>query len=376
MDFAYSDEQGAISELARKIFSDRIQPDGLRALERSEAPRFDEGLWRALADAGLVGIAIPEAEGGGGLGFLELSVILDELGRAVAPVPLYESLVLGSLPLVEFGSDAQRERWLPAMACGEAIWTAALQEPEASAAAPETRARAVEGGFRLSGEKIGVPAAELASGIWTPALLEDGSVGIFGLDPTVSGVEIVPVVTTSGQPEAMLRLDGARVEAEARLAPDRDGLEVIDWIRLRATAGLCSMAAGVCQIALDLTAEYVKTRKQFDQPIAMFQAVGHRIADAYIDTESVKLSAQQAAWRIGAGRPAEAQVAIAKFFAAEAGNRVVLAAQHLHGGMGVDRDYPLHRYYLYAKQIELTLGGGSYQLRTLGRMLADEGAST
>ena len=130
----------------------------------------------------------------------------------------------------------------------------------------------------------------------------------------------------------------------------------------------------MCEEALSLTAEYTKTRKQFDQPIAMFQAVGHRAADAYIDTEAIRLTSWQAAWRIGAGMPAEAEVAVAKFWAAEGGKRVVHAAQHLHGGVGVDRDYPLHRYFLYAKQLELTLGGATRQLLAIGRMLADEAA--
>ena len=134
------------------------------------------------------------------------------------------------------------------------------------------------------------------------------------------------------------------------------------------------LALGVCEEALELTSEYVKTRKQFDQPIAMFQAVGHRAADAFIDTEAVRLTAWQAAWRLGSGLEAARQVAVAKVWAAEGGKRIVQAAQHLHGGVGVDREYPLHRYYLYARQLELTLGGGTPQLLRLGRMLAEESA--
>ena len=131
-------------------------------------------------------------------------------------------------------------------------------------------------------------------------------------------------------------------------------------------------AVGVCAEALRLTAEYTKTREQFERPIATFQAVGQRAADAYIDTEAVRLTAWQAVWRLSEGLPATESVAIAKFWTAEGGQRVVHAAQHLHGGMGVDRDYPLHRYFLWAKQIELTLGGGTQHLLELGKILADE----
>jgi alkylation response protein AidB-like acyl-CoA dehydrogenase len=139
-----------------------------------------------------------------------------------------------------------------------------------------------------------------------------------------------------------------------------------------ATAALCIEEAGVCAAALALTADYTKTREQFDKPIATFQAVGQRAADAYVDAEAIRLTAWQAASRLAAGLPASAEIAVAKFWAAEGGQRVVHAASHLHGGVGVDRDYPLHRYFLLTRQIELTLGSANESLRRLGRMLATE----
>jgi alkylation response protein AidB-like acyl-CoA dehydrogenase len=129
---------------------------------------------------------------------------------------------------------------------------------------------------------------------------------------------------------------------------------------------------GVCEEALRMTAEYTKTREQFERPIATFQAVGQRAADAYIDTEAIRLTGWQAIWRLSDELPASAEVAVAKFWASEGGQRVVHAAQHLHGGMGVDRDYPLHRYFLWAKVLELSLGGSTPQLLKLGKILADE----
>ena len=129
---------------------------------------------------------------------------------------------------------------------------------------------------------------------------------------------------------------------------------------------------GACEAALALTAEYAKTRKQFDQPIAMFQAVGHRAADAYIDVEGIRLTTLQAAWRISAGLHAATQLAVAKHWAREAGQRVVHAAQHLHGGIGLDGETPLHRFFLTVKQLELTLGGATQQLIQLGNLLADD----
>jgi alkylation response protein AidB-like acyl-CoA dehydrogenase len=140
---------------------------------------------------------------------------------------------------------------------------------------------------------------------------------------------------------------------------------------LRATAGLCAQGVGVFESALEQTSDYIKERKQFGQPLAMFQAVGHRAADAFIDVAAIRLTTLQACWRVAAGLPAEREVALAKYWVSEAGGRVVAAAQHLHGGIGVDRDYPVHRFYLWAKQIELDLGGTTAQLIRIGRMLAE-----
>jgi alkylation response protein AidB-like acyl-CoA dehydrogenase len=367
MDFSYSDEQQAVIELARKILADGATPKALRALEKSGAPRFDRALWKQLAEAGLVGAAIPEAHGGGGLGFLALAGILEEVGRTVAPVPLLETAVLGALPLARFGSAAQQARWLPRAARGEAILTAALVEPHREPAHPATHAEPAGAKWRLTGEKLAVPAAEIADALLVPAALPGGGVGVFLVEARAAGVEQTPLVTTSRAPESALALRGAEAEL---VGSAEQGAEIVAFTVLRATAALCAMAAGVTAEALRLTAEYTKTRKQFDQPIATFQAVAQRAADAFIDTEAVRLTALQAAWRIDAGLPAEAAVATAKTWAAQGGSRVARAAQHLHGGVGVDREYPLHRYYVTARQLELTLGGASQQLRTLGKLIA------
>ncbi len=369
MNFEFNEEQQAIVDLAKQILSDGASQERLREIEGQPGPRFDPELWKRLAEAGLVGAAIDEVHGGAGLGFLEIAGILEEVGRSAAPVPLLETAVLGAMPLAEFGSAEQQREWLPRVARGEAILSAALVEWGDEDGEIRTRARREADGFRLEGVKICVPAGQLAERIWVPAATERG-VGLFFVDPRAEGVSLTPLDTTSGQPEARLELAGARVGPEAVLGDPDGAARLVAWLRERATAALASLALGVCEEALRLTADYIKTRKQFDQPIAMFQAVAHRAADAYIDIEGIRLTALQAAWRISAGLPAAEQVAIAKIWAAEAGKRVVHAAAHLHGGVGVDRDYPLHRYFLYARQLELSLGGATQQLRAYGRMLA------
>jgi len=298
--------------------------------------------------------------------------VLEEIGRHAAPVPYLATVVLGAMPIAEFGTPAQRQRFLPGVIDGSLILTAALVEAGAEPDHPTTTAtpRDPGGGWVLDGTKICVPAGTGANYALVPATTPGDGVAVYMVDLASPGVTRTRLDTTSGEPEARLDLAQVAVTADDRLG----GAGVVDWMVERATAGLCSTMVGVCDKAVALTAEYTKTRQQFDKPIASFQAVGQRAADAYIDTEAVRLTARQAAWRIDTGLAAAKEVAVAKFWAADGGQRVVHAAQHLHGGIGVDRDYPLHRCFLWAKQIELTLGGATSQLRRLGAILAAEPA--
>jgi len=373
VDFRYSDDQQSIVDLAGQLLAEQSTHERQRAVETGDGPRFDRELWTQLAETGLLGSAVPEAHGGAGLGFQEVAAICEAVGRHTAPVPFLETVVLAGLPIAEFGSAAQREAWLPKLAAGEAVLTAALQEDQAEPEKPVTRAHpeSAGDGWVLSGSKIPVPAAELADCVLVPASVEGADVGLFLLDPRAEGVRLVALETPTGQPASLLQLDRVRVGPDAVLGSIAAGRAILEWLLLRATAAQCAMGVGICQAALEMTTEYIKERKQFGQPIAMFQAVGHRAADAFIDVQGIQLTTLQACWRVAAGLPAAREVALAKYWVAEAGARVVAAAQHLHGGIGVDRDYPVHRFYLYAKQLELDLGGSTDQLRRIGRILAE-----
>jgi alkylation response protein AidB-like acyl-CoA dehydrogenase len=370
MDFSFSEEQEAVRDLARQILGERFTHERLKEFEAG-TELVDRDTWAELAKANLLGIAMPENVGGSGLGLIEVYLLLEQIGRTAAPLPVLPTIVMGALPIAEFGSPEQRAQHLPAVVAGDLILSAALVEFGADPARPTTAARPDGGGWRLDGVKICVPAGLSADRILVPARTGEDTVGVFLVDPEGAGVTRERQDTTSGQPEARLELAGAPGEL---LGAPEDGTAIVEWIVERATVGLCALAIGVCEEALRMTAEYTKTREQFDRPIATFQAVGQRAADSYIDTEAIRLTAWQAAWRLSTGLPAAHEVAIAKFWAAEGGQRVVHAAVHLHGGIGVDKDYPLHRYFLLAKQIELTLGGTTPQLLKLGAMLAAEPA--
>jgi alkylation response protein AidB-like acyl-CoA dehydrogenase len=370
MDFTRNEEQQAIAELAAKVLGDQVTPEGLRALEREPGGLlFDRALWSTLADAGLLGLVVPEAYGGLGFGLVELCLLLEEVGRNVAPVPVLACLAYGALPVVRLGTDAQQSALLPGVVDGSVVLTAALVEHLGDPHRPLTTARPDGEGWRLNGEKSCVPAGLVADRVVVSASTGDGAVGLFLVDPSDPSVTRTRQDTITWIPEAALELVSTPAEP---LGPvDVDG-SALRWLIEHVNVATSAVVVGVAEAALQLTAEYTKTREQFDRPIATFQAVGQRAANAFIDTEAIRLTTLKAAWYLASGRPASKEVAVAKYFASDAGQRVVRAAQHLHGGIGVDRDYPLHRYYCWAKQLELTLGSGSHHLRALGKLLADE----
>jgi len=373
MDFALSPDQEEIRALAARIFGDLATHERLRALETA-GEHMDRTLWGELAAAGLLGLALPEAHGGAGLGFLETCIVVEEQGRSAALVPLVPSVVLGAAPIARFGSPEVQARLLPGAATGSIVLTAALAEQGADPAAPATTAVERGGRWVLEGTKAFVPAATLADAVVVSARTADEGMGLFVVDPAAPGVDLRPQHATSGQVEAEMELSGVAVSGADVLATGDAGTAALEWLLQRATAALCVQQAGACQAALKLTAAYTSQRTQFDKPIATFQAVGQRAADAYIDTEAVRLTAWQAAWRLDRELPAAAEVAVAKFWADDGAQRVVHACQHLHGGVGVDRDYPLHRYYLLTKHLSLTLGGATTSLLRLGELLATEPA--
>jgi hypothetical protein len=370
MDFALDETQKAVSDLAKKIFAQRLGPEVLKKVEADES-RFARPVWDELAGAGLLGTAIPEQYGGSGHDFLALSALFEQVGAAVAPLPIFATLALGALPIAEFGSAALRERFLPGVARGEVILSAALAEAgEVDPLRPATTASREKDGWVLSGTKICVHAAHLAERIIVPARTSESAVGLFLVDPHAAGVKVTRQITTTGEPLGELVMTNARVTGADALGDPEGGSQVLEWLVPRATVALCAMELGVVDRALHMTAEYTTNRRQFDRPIATFQAVAQRMADAYIDVEAIRVATWHAAYRLSAGLSAKESVAIAKFFACEAGHRVVYAAQHLHGGIGFDLDYPIHRYYLWSKQIELTLGSAVTHLTRLGAELA------
>ena len=376
MDFTQNEGERDLAALSRSILTGRLTPERLRA---AEADGFDPALWADLASAGVLAAALPEPLGGAGLGLLAQCAVLTEIGRAVAPVPYLASIVLGAGALARFGTPDQQGRWAAPAGRGELILTAALAEEDgddprvpSASAEPVKGDGEVGGEWLLSGAKTTVFAAPLAALMLVPAATPLG-VTVFLVAPGDEGVTVERQQVTGGGSAGRVTLAGVRLPAGRVLGSPASGLEIADWLVARGTVGLCALQLGVVERALELTSEYAKNRVQFGKPIGSFQAVAQRLADAYIDVEAVRLTMWQAAWRLAAGLPCGTEIATAKFWAADAGHRVAHTAVHVHGGVGIDLDYPLHRYFTAAKRCEFALGGATAQLRHIGAVLASAG---
>lgn len=369
MDFKLSEEQQEVQNLSRKILEDKVTNEYLRDYDNNEQ-RFDKKLWSDLAQAGLLGVAVEEQYGGMGFDYETLCLLVEEVGRSVAPLPVVPALVSAALTLQKFGSAAQKESLLPGLVQGEYLLSAAFIEANnEDQLNPQVTASQQGDSWQLSGEKYCVPFAPRAKAILLAATTADGLV-LFLLDPHAEGVTLHAQQTTAGENQFALQLENAVVSTAEVLAEGQQAEDAINFAIEHSMGAYCAQAVGVTDKMMRMTAAYTSEREQFGVKIATFQAVGQRAADCYIDVECMRLVTQQAVAQLNAGNDASQSVMVAKIWAGDATHRVSHAAQHLHGGMGVDRDYALWRYCLWAKQLELTLGSSAQMTERLGDAIA------
>jgi 3-oxocholest-4-en-26-oyl-CoA dehydrogenase beta subunit len=366
VDFGYSDEERSLRELAGRQFAAHGSDEQRKAFRRSAQP-YDPALWSALAQAGLLGTAIDVVHGGSGLDLIALGILLEEQGRTLGAVPLLPTLVMGALPLARFG-DSQQQRLLARIVRGEVLMTCACEEGAGcDPARPATQALASASGWRLRGTKVCVPYGAQAHYLLIPAETPDG-VQMFMLPADAPGLRIEPQSSTSGEPQARIGLENVNADAGQVLGKPED--QVVHWTLARAAVGYAALQVGVLAEALRRAALYVSERQQFGRPIGSFQAVQHRLADCYIELESLRSVYLRALWALDEGLEAEADVPTLNWWRARAGHRVSHAVQHVHGGLGADVEYPIHAFFLYATQLSLALRGGAPALADLGAQLA------
>lgn len=350
MDFSLDQDQESLRELAGRLFSDLATPDRVAAIE-AETDCFDAKLWAELSRAGLLGAALPETVGGLGMGMVELALICAELGRQVAPIPLVWTLSAASA--VAAHGNVDQQQILTGVVKGETLLTSALPQ--------STSGLSLNDGV-LHGGLIGVAGAHLAALILVPM------------------GDRIYVVDTASPNVSIHRGQGIDRQVHCSVVLDQvpaiplGGSGVADWLWQRTVVLLAAVQSGVTAAALRLAADYTSTRLQFGKPLSSFQGVAFRAADGYIANSAIRASMLQAAWLLDQAQDgsstATASVVTAAWWAAEAGQACVHAVQHLHGGIGADVTFPVHRYFLWGKHIELMVGGGSALLARLGDALA------
>ncbi|KUI32970.1 acyl-CoA dehydrogenase [Mycobacterium sp. IS-1742] len=362
MDFSSTEAANDLGGLVRTITESVCTPEHQRELDTLEH-RFDRDLWRKLIDADVLSTTAPEALGGGGFGVLEEVAVLVALGRQLSAVPYLESVVLAAGAISTFGSEQLQQDWAAPAVAGEKVLTVAL---EGEMGQGPVQAQSDGAGHRLTGSRTLVPFGPVADAFLVPAE-GDGGVQVFLVAAGDPGVSVDVLDTTGHGSIGHLELSGVELGAD-RVVGDAEALA---WLTVRHGLGRAAYQLGVLDRALELTAVYAREREQFERPIGSFQAVSQRLADGYIDIKGLRLTLTQAAWRVSEGLPADIDVASAAFWAAEAGHRVAHTAVHVHGGVGIDTDHPIHRYFLSAKQTEFAVGGATGQLLRIGRELAD-----
>lgn len=360
MDFTPTDVQTSVREIAEQLLGKHCTPERLTVVESNEHA-FDRALWSAVVSAGLLEVWLAPQSGGAGQSFLDVLPAFEAIGRHVAPVPLHP-VVVAIATIDRFGSEHLKSDLLPAVLAGTSVIVPALEEISARIPArPDVTAHPEGASHLLTGTKVSVPFGDQADHFLVIASTGSDR-GVFVVEKEAPGLTVTAAKTTNRSWTAHLELDAA---PGTRLGDD----SAVDWLCQHATVALCAVQVGVLETALALTAQYTSEREQFGKVLSAFQAVLQRGADAYIAAEALRVTSQFAAWELAEGRNAAKSTSVAKWWASEAGHEVIHTALHLHGGMGNDLDYPLHRYYLWGKQIDASLGAGAAHIEELGELL-------
>ncbi|MEG1042038.1 MAG: acyl-CoA dehydrogenase family protein [Pseudomonas sp.] len=361
MDFELSDDQRAIAEMAGSLMSDYCTDERLRDWDLC-GQAYMQGLWASCVETGLHALAIPEAAGGSGLGMTELMQILDAQGGALAHVPLWRHQ-LAAATLAEFGA-ACLAPWVEQAVAATGLLTLSLEGLN-SVRGIELEARAAVDGWRLDGRVGALALAEQSAAALVLARV-NGQPRLVLVDLSQAGISSVPGVMTHGEAIADLTFTGVTL-SDQQLLPSA----ALDWLAPRAIAALAALQLGVSAEQVHRTVAYVSERQQFGRCIGSFQAVQMSMADTHVHLEVLRSALWQLCYRLDAGLPAPSEALATAYLACEAGHRISHTAQHVHGGIGVDLTYPIHRFLYWSRALSCALGGSSMLLERLGDWLSD-----
>jgi len=366
MNLTFTEEQEMLRKTARDFLTNKLPKTVVKELEASKEGYSPE-IWNEMAELGWMGLVFPEKYGGAGMGFLDLAVLLEEMGRACLPGPFFSTVVLSGLTILDIGTEEQKQKYLPQIAGGKTILTLALTEPDGqyNAASIKLKATPDNGSYILNGTKLFVPDAHIADHILCVARTKEGrepeeGITLFIVDAKSSGIACTVLETIAHDKLCEVGFDQVRVPQENILGELDQGWGEVRKVIERAAVAKCCEVVGCLQQALEMTVEYAKERRQYDRPIGSFQVIQHYCADMATDVEGVRLSTYQAAWKLSEGLPCSQEVAVAKAWVSQAGERVMALAHQIHGAIGVTIEHDLQYYTRRVKAAEASFGGPDF----------------
>jgi alkylation response protein AidB-like acyl-CoA dehydrogenase len=376
MDPRLSEEQEILQKAARDFLTEKCPKSLVKEMEKDEKG-YSPQLWQEMADLGWMGLVFPEKYGGADMSFLDLAVLLEETGRALLPGPFFSTVVVGGLPILDIGTDAQKDKYLPEIVNGKAIFTMALTEPNGKykASAISTMATADGDSYVISGTKLFIPDAVAADYFLCVARTDDKAknpedgISIFIVDAKSPGISITALDTIARDKQGEVVFDKVKVPGENLLGKLNQGWGEVKRILERAAIAKCCEMVGGMQAVLDMTIPYVKERVQFDSPVGVFQAVQHHCVYMLVETEGARAAAYDAAWRVSTGQPYSVEAAITKAFCSDAYQRVTALGIQAHGGVSIIQDHDMPLYYRRAKVSELMFGDARFHRKTVAQEL-------
>ena len=375
MDLGLNETQQMLKSSAREFLARECPHTLVRAMEE-DAQGYSPELWQQMAALGWMGLAFPEEYGGTEGSFLDLAVLLEEMGKALVPGPFFSTVVLGGLTVLDDGSDAQKRDLLNRVCRGQLIMTLALTEPSATyhPSGIQVRARRDEDNFIINGTKLFVPDAHVADVLIVAARTseahEDGG-GITNLlvPAETQGISIFPLRSLAGDKQCEVVFSDVKVPTSGVLGDVDQGWPIVEKALQRATAAKCVEMLGGAEAVLDMTVEYAKQRVQFGRPIGTFQAIQHHCANMATDVECSRFMVYQALWRVSEGLPAEREVSMAKAWVSEAYRRVCVLAHQSHGAIGFTKEHNLQLYTRRARAQEVAFGDAGTHVESVARAL-------
>ncbi len=379
MDFELTEEQKIIRESAREFLLNECPKELVRELDESDEG-YSPDLWKKMTELGWMGLVIPEEYGGSGASFIDLMVLLEEMGYNICPGPFFSTVILGSLPIVEAGSEQQKRAYLPRIAQGELKVTMALTEPSAiyEASAIRTSARPDGNDYVISGTKLFVPDAHIADYIICVARTDNGSAGqdrpspekdiaLFLIERSAPGVKTTLLKTLSREKQCEVLFEDVRVSQDSLL--EMRGWQVVQDILDRASLALGAEMLGGAKAVMDMALQYAHDRSQFNRPIGSFQAVQQHLANMWADIYGTQYLIYKSAWNIAAGKPVPREVAMAKARIGQAYRRVTILGHQIFGGIGFTMEHDMHLYHRRSLTGDLLYGDSDFQHERIAREL-------